>query len=80
MYFYWIELTTAVDASTNEMGYQPPQGELADRAAVARYVATLSADLATMARRTGLETLGYLLEMVRLEAENASREGPNRPR
>ena len=29
--------------------------------AVASYVASLSADLATMARSTGLETLGYLL-------------------
>ena len=41
-----------------------------DRTAVASYVAALSADLATMARNTGLETLGYLLEMVRLEAES----------
>jgi hypothetical protein len=47
--------------------------------AVASYVATLSADLAVMARRSGLDTLGYLLEMVRLEAESATREnhGPN---
>lgn len=53
--------------------------EPGDRAAVASYVATLSADLATMARRTGLDTLGYLLEMVRLEAESTSRHnhGPN---
>jgi hypothetical protein len=35
----------------------------------------LSADLATMSRRTGLDTLGYLLEMVRLEAESSSRNG-----
>jgi hypothetical protein len=41
--------------------------------AVAIYVATMSADLAAMARRTGLETLSYLLEMVRLEAENVAR-------
>jgi hypothetical protein len=49
------------------------------RTAVASYVATLSADLAVMARRTGLDTLGYLLEMVRLEAESTSRHsnGPN---
>jgi len=33
-------------------------------------VATLSADLAAMARRSGLDTLGYLLEMVCLEAES----------
>jgi hypothetical protein len=48
------------------------------RAAVASYVATLSNDLATMARRSGLDTLGYLLEMVRLEAESVTRHtGPN---
>ena len=39
------------------------------RTVVANYVATCR-DLATMARRSGLDTLGYLLEMVRLEAEN----------
>jgi hypothetical protein len=48
--------------------------EPGDRTAVATYVATISADLANMARGTGLETLGYLLEMVRLEAESSVRE------
>jgi hypothetical protein len=48
-----------------------------DRRAVAHYVATLSADLALMARQTGLETLGYLLEMARLEAETVSRHETN---
>ena len=52
--------------------------ESGGRTAVASYVATLSADLAVMARRTGLDTLGYLLEMVRLEAESTSRHS-NRP-
>ncbi len=47
-----------------------------ERVEVAIYVASMSADLATMARRTGLDTLGYLLEMVRLEAENAARNMP----
>jgi hypothetical protein len=47
--------------------------EPSGRSAVASYVATMSADLASLARRTGLDTLGYLLEMVRLEAESASR-------
>jgi hypothetical protein len=37
----------------------------------------MSGDLAGMARRTGLETLGYLLEMVRLEAENVTRHRHN---
>jgi hypothetical protein len=41
-----------------------------DPAGVASYVATISADLATMARQQGLDTLSYLLDMVRLEAEN----------
>ena len=50
----------------------PPGG----RIAVASYVATLSADLATMARGHGLDTLGYLLEMVRLEAESSVRQNP----
>jgi len=57
------------------MADQPKVGEPVERAAVAHYVATLSADLAVMARRTGLQTLGFLLEMARLEAENASRPG-----
>ena len=54
---------------------EPPS----DPAAVASYVASLSADLAIMARSTGLETLGYLLEMVRLEAESNARppDAPN---
>ncbi len=56
------------------MANQFKPSEPDSRTAVASYVATLSADLATMARRTGLETLGYLLEMVRLEAESASRQ------
>jgi hypothetical protein len=29
-----------------------------------------------MARDTGLDTLGYLLEMVRLEAESSARQTP----
>ena len=56
--------------------------EPGSRAAVASYVAALSADLDAMARRQGLETLGYLLEMARLEAGSANRpnNGPNGPR
>jgi hypothetical protein len=48
--------------------------------AVASYVASISGELAHISRRTGLDTLGYLLEMVRLEAENLARHnhhGPN---
>ena len=42
---------------------------------VAPYVAAMSADLSAMARRHGLETLGYLLDIARLEAESRAREG-----
>jgi len=56
-------------AMSDRLSQTEPNG----RSAVASYVATLSADLASLARRTGLDTLGYLLEMVRLEAESASR-------
>lgn len=52
--------------------------EASHRSAVASYVASLSADLATMARRTGLDTLGYLLEMARLEAESVVRHNGQR--
>jgi len=51
--------------------------EAGSRSVVANYVATLTAELATMARRSGLDTIGYLLEMVRLEAENKARHTHN---
>ena len=51
--------------------------EPSSRAAVASYVATISADLSAMARRQGLETLSYLLEMARLEAESTNRANIN---
>jgi hypothetical protein len=51
---------------------QPPTGR-DDRTAAASYVATLTADLAAIAKNHGLDTLGYILEMARLEAENIAR-------
>jgi hypothetical protein len=54
-----------------------PADDFIDRKAAANYVATLSGDLAVIARRHGLDTLGYLLEMAQLEAENASRYESN---
>lgn len=55
------------------MPERPEFGDIEGRNAVASYVASLSADLASLARRNGLDTIGYLLEMVRLEAESVSR-------
>jgi hypothetical protein len=50
-----------------------------ERAAAACYIATLSTDLAAMAKRQGFDTLAYLLDMARLEAEShfRSRAEPN---
>ncbi|MBN9047868.1 MAG: hypothetical protein J0H78_00320 [Rhizobiales bacterium] len=39
--------------------------------AVARYIASMSGDLARLARGNGFQTLGYLLEIAQLEAEQA---------
>jgi hypothetical protein len=41
---------------------------------VARYVASLATELAEMARQARFGALAYLLEMVRLEAENLNRQ------
>ena len=43
-----------------------------DRAAAAAYIADLAADLSGIAKRNGLSTLGYLLDMAKMEAENIS--------
>jgi hypothetical protein len=47
--------------------------EIGDREAAAAYVAELSRDLALIARHHGLDALGYILEMARLEAEHVTR-------
>jgi hypothetical protein len=44
-----------------------------DRNEAAAYIATLSGEMASIARRHGLNTLGYLLDMAKLEAETAAR-------
>ena len=49
------------------------RSEIGDRAAAAEYVAELTAELAALARQHGLDALGYILDMARLEAENATR-------
>ena len=56
---------------------QPPT-ECDDRIAAASYVATLAADLALIAKSHGLDTLGYILDMARLEADNVARNSNGR--
>lgn len=61
---------------TSDTRADPAQSELSsqtDRTAAANYVAELSAELAVLARRHGLDALGYILDMARLEAEDVSR-------
>jgi hypothetical protein len=48
---------------------EPKEG---DQAAAAAYVASLVGDLAILSRRHKLDTLGYLLDMARLEAEGTA--------
>jgi len=43
------------------------------RSAAAAYIADMSLELAGVARRHGLETLSYMLEIARLEAEAHAR-------
>ena len=47
-------------------------------AVAAASIASFTAELAIIARRNGLDTLGYLLEMARLEAENLARPPAHR--
>jgi hypothetical protein len=54
----------------NDAGALRAEGGPVDRAAAAEYVAELSAELANLARHHGLDALGYILDMARLEAEN----------
>ena len=55
----------------NEMN-GPNGHETPDSAA--HYIATLTEELARIARRNGLDTLSYILEMARLEADQITKE------
>lgn len=49
--------------------------EACRRTEMASYIGNLAGDLAVMVRKSGLETLGFLLEMARMEADNTVRHG-----
>jgi hypothetical protein len=55
------------DESNGRAGAETPES-------AAHYIATLAEELARIARRNGLDTLGYILEMARLEADQAVKE------
>ena len=46
-------------------------GETPDSAA--QYIATITHELAKIARRNGLDALGYILEMARIEADQIAK-------
>jgi len=56
---------------------QRASGEAGNRIMGANYAAAMSADLAGIAPRSGLDTLGYLLETARLEAKNVTHHKQN---
>ena len=45
-----------------------------DSAEAARYLAATAADMARIAKHHGFETLGYLLDMAHMEADEIGRE------
>jgi hypothetical protein len=51
------------DNDDGQDGQETPKG-------AAHYIASLAEELAELARRNGLETLSYILEMARIEADN----------
>jgi hypothetical protein len=57
----------------DEQGHMDPS-DMEGRAAAASYIADLTSNLAEIARTHGLETLSYVLEMARLEAESTAHE------
>ncbi|GAB1716031.1 MAG: hypothetical protein NTAFB05_10730 [Nitrobacter sp.] len=64
------ERNEEVRARKSRMDEPAGKGD-ADEAA--RYLATAVADLGLIARRHGLDTLGYLLDMAQMEAEEIVR-------
>jgi hypothetical protein len=61
-----------IESRGHDTGGDEPAGDGGPDEA-ARYLATAVADLGLIARRHGLETLGYLLDMAQLEAEEIVR-------
>lgn len=55
------------DDENGPNGYETPDS-------AAQYIATLTHELAQLARRNGLDALSYILEMARLEADQVSKD------
>lgn len=59
---------------TRPVGAPSLRPDASQRADAAAYVATLTTELARVARSNALPTLAYLLDMARLEAETQARD------
>jgi hypothetical protein len=55
------------DENSGPNGHETPDS-------TAQYIATLTRELAELARRNGLDTLSYILEMARIEADQVANE------
>ncbi len=75
----------APQESQQESSYEPPEAmgwaipaevdvEAPEAGETARYIAQMTGELTALAASAGLETLGYLLAMARVEAELAARD------
>jgi hypothetical protein len=62
----WLALEAQSRTMAGRRGGRRRAGRPGDRAAAADCVAELSKELAELARRHGLDALGYLLDMARL--------------
>ena len=51
------------------------QNQPVSRESVAVYIAALAGELSQLAKANGLDALGYILDMARLEANEASKVG-----
>jgi len=60
--------------SSSPPAHRSTEREPEEEGATASYIAELCADLARMARKDGLETLAYLLDMARLEAQSTAQQ------
>ncbi len=60
-------------AGGNDRCMRDPLAAGGTREEAAVYLAELSRDMAEVARKHGLDALGFILEMAHLEAENAIR-------
>ena len=65
------QLTASDDQQRGRMGESP--------GASALYIASLAEELARLARTHGFETLAYLLDLARLEADHISKSSSSKP-